>query len=128
MDKEIKDALSIALQTNILKEDSYLSRHIAETWAAHSSLEDVLSVFRDEVSKCGNKVLSSLGEKIEDCSNELKQCITKAIKQIDETKLQILRILEKQDQKLIKEKSVDIKNPSMLYAKEDNSRGYYSFS
>ena len=39
MDREIKEALNIALSKNILKENSLLSLYVADTWAAHNSLE-----------------------------------------------------------------------------------------
>lgn len=34
MDKDVKEALSVALSSNILKEDSILTRYLAETWAS----------------------------------------------------------------------------------------------
>lgn len=51
MDREIKEALNIALSKNILKENSLLSLYVADTWAAHSSLEVALESFKDEISK-----------------------------------------------------------------------------
>ena len=42
MDREIKEALNIALSKNILKENSLLSLYVADTWSAHNSLETAL--------------------------------------------------------------------------------------
>ena len=49
MDREIKEALNIALSKNILKENSLLSLYVADTWAAHSSLEQALEKLKEEV-------------------------------------------------------------------------------
>ena len=51
MDREVKEALNIALSKNILKENSLLSLYVADTWAAHSSLEGALDKLKQEVSK-----------------------------------------------------------------------------
>lgn len=81
MDFQIKEALSVALNNNILKEDSLLARNIAETWTAHQNFEDDLQVFKKEISKFSNSsTILQLGGKIESSSNDLKQCITNAIK------------------------------------------------
>ena len=73
----------MALSTNILKEDSLLARYIADTWAAQNLLEEDLNKFKEEIARIDNPVLYKLCENIEYSSNELKQCITNAIKQID---------------------------------------------
>lgn len=90
----------MALSSNILKEDSLLSRYIAETWAAQTSLEDALNKFKLELARSGNSNLITLGEKIEESSNDLKMSITNASKVIEETKMQIIKILDQQDLKL----------------------------
>lgn len=105
IEKEIKEALSMALSTNILKEDSLLTRYIAETWAAQNSLEEALNKFKVELSRSGNNNLISLGEKIEESSNELKKSITNASNVIEDTKIQIIKILEQGDLKMQKEVS-----------------------
>jgi hypothetical protein len=94
IEKEVKEALSMALSSNLLKEDSLLSRYIAETWAAQNGLEEALNKFKIELSKSGNTTLIDLGEKIESSSVELKQSITNASRVIEETKMQIIKILD----------------------------------
>ncbi len=42
LDIEVKNALGMALERNILKEDSQLSINLAETWAAQSVFEETL--------------------------------------------------------------------------------------
>ena len=91
--KEVKQALSMALQSNLLKEDSLLTRYIAETWAAQNGLEEALNKFKVELGKTSNPTLVELGEKIEQSSDELKRSITNASKIIEETKMQIIKIL-----------------------------------
>ena len=81
---------------------------MAETWSAQSSLEEAMNNFKVELAKVDNPNLIKLGEQIEITSNDLKMCITNAIKQIDATKLQIIKILEMQDNKIRKgEMSMD---------------------
>lgn len=72
----MKDALSVALNSNILKEDSLLTRYIGDTWNSHQSLEDAIFNFKEELLKQYNPVLEKLGEKIEYAANELKNNVT----------------------------------------------------
>ena len=72
MDREIKEALNIALSKNILKENSLLSLYVADTWAAHSSLEVALDSLKEEIQKGSNSALQKVGEQIENSSNDLK--------------------------------------------------------
>lgn len=58
----------MALESNILKEDSALSIHLADTWAAHAQFEDVLSNFKALLIKNQESVPSEIfqiGEKLE---------------------------------------------------------------
>jgi hypothetical protein len=84
----------MALSSNLLKEDSLLSRYIAETWAAQNGLEEALNKFKVELVKSGNNNLITLGEQIEASSSDLKRSITNASKVIEETKMQIIKILD----------------------------------
>lgn len=102
LEQEVQDALNAALSNNILKEDSLLQRNVTQTWTAQKNLEDVLEQFKIEMAKTNNPTLSKLGGQIEDNSNELKKSITDAIKQIDKTKLQIIKILDKHDLRVSK--------------------------
>jgi len=38
--------LNAALQANIIKDDSALSVHLGDTWAAHMALEDAMNKFK----------------------------------------------------------------------------------
>ena len=58
----------MALESNILKEDSALSINLAETWAAHASFEDIMNKFKNVLSKNQEHIpteIISIGEKLE---------------------------------------------------------------
>ena len=98
--RELKRALGMALESNILKQDSALSINLAETWAAHASFEEVLQKFKNVLTQNQDNVppeIMSAGEKLESASSDLKNCVTSAIKCIEETKINIIKILEEQD-------------------------------
>lgn len=78
--KEIREAISVALNANILKEDSLLTRYIGDTWVSHQNLDEAITNFKEYIMKTDNPKLISLGEKIEYSANELKNNVTNAIK------------------------------------------------
>ena len=96
-DKEVKEALNAALQMNIIKEDSALSVHLADTWTAQSNLEEGLNHFKILLQTYQDtlpKDFLKIGEKIEMASVELKESVTNAIQVVEKTKLQIIKILQ----------------------------------
>jgi hypothetical protein len=80
MNKEIREAISVALNANILKEDSLLTRYIGDTWESYTNLDEAITNFKEYIMKIDNPVLISLGEKIEYSATELKNNVTNAIK------------------------------------------------
>ena len=102
IDKEMKIALTMALQSNIVKEDSALQLNMAETWDASVSFEETLTKFRLEVNKVFKKMpiqIQVLVDKLEIHSNDLKHAVTEAIKSIEETKISIMSILDMYEKK-----------------------------
>ena len=70
--------------------------YLAQTWGAQASFEESLNFFKQELSKHGEQAPPELikhGEKLEQSSIELKEAVTNAIKSIEQTKLQIIKIL-----------------------------------
>lgn len=57
LNKEIRDALGVALNANILKEDSLLTRYIGDTWNSHQNLEEAINNFKEELMKTDNPLL-----------------------------------------------------------------------
>ena len=55
--KEIREAISVALNANILKEDSLLTRYIGDTWVSYTNLDEALTNFKEHLMKVGNPVL-----------------------------------------------------------------------
>lgn len=87
----------MALESNILKQDSALSINLAETWAAHASFEEIMNKFKNVLSKNQEQIpteIITIGEKLEQTSVELKHAVTNAIKSIEETKINIIKILQ----------------------------------
>lgn len=103
--KEVRNALSVALEANILKPDSALAVNLSETWAAHANFEEVLALFKATVTSKQAEVapeVMQVGEKLEQVAIDLKNAVTNSIKQIEETKLSIIKILSYQDNMLHK--------------------------
>ena len=57
-------------------------------------MEEALNKFKVELVKSGNNNLITLGEQIEASSSDLKKSITNASRVIEETKMQIVKILD----------------------------------
>ena len=92
--------MNLALQSNILKEDSALSVNLSETWAQHAFFEEALNRFKQAIVNNQANVPQEIcvyGEKLEQTASDLKHSVTNAIKKIEETKLNIIKILEFQD-------------------------------
>lgn len=117
----------MALETNILKPDSTLSINLTETWAAHAAFEEALNKFKAEVQKRQGAIppeIIKIGETLESSSIELKKAVTNAIKTVEETKIEIIKILGIQDQKLKEIKSV-VDDKGYL---GEESKAFQSFS
>lgn len=84
----------------MIKEDSVLAIHLANTWAAQNELEETIQKFKEAILKGGNangsysEEIIRMADKIESSSNELKKSVTESIKIVEKTKLQIIKILE----------------------------------
>jgi hypothetical protein len=55
--KEVKQAINVALNANILKEDSLLTRYIADTWNSYTHLDEAITCFKEALSKVDNPIL-----------------------------------------------------------------------
>lgn len=55
--KEIREAISVALNANILKEDSLLTRYIGDTWVSYTNLDEAVTNFKEHLMKVGNPEL-----------------------------------------------------------------------
>lgn len=70
--------------------------NLSETWAAHANFEEVLGKFKSALTEKSSEVppeIMSIGEKLESVASDLKNAVTNSIKQIEETKLNIIKIL-----------------------------------
>ncbi len=80
-----------------MKEDSALSINLSETWAQHAFFEEAIGNFKAAIATHQDRVpieICKYGEKLEHTASDLKHSVTNAIRQIEETKLNIIKILE----------------------------------
>lgn len=73
----------MALEANILKQDSALAVNLSETWAAHANFEEVLGRFKSALTEKSAEVppeIMTIGEKLESVASDLKNAVTNSIK------------------------------------------------
>jgi hypothetical protein len=98
--KDLKEALSLAFGSNVIKENSKLTKYLADCWQTQAALEESLLALREYYIKSGDEDLRKIGEGIESNAQDLKQNVTTAVQQIEKTKNIVRDILMEQDKKI----------------------------
>ena len=77
--QQLQDALSVAFGNTLIKENSKLTKFLADCWAAQAQLDEALVGLREQVMLRGEKKIMLIGEAVEQSANELKQTVTLAV-------------------------------------------------
>jgi hypothetical protein len=94
---DLQEAKALALTLQIRKNDSKLNKFLSDTWASHQQFEEAMNQLKAYVKtqmalQKGPHIhqLIQISETLEDSSNELTRSVTKAIQEVDDTKIRIL--------------------------------------
>jgi len=69
----------LAFGSTIIRENSKLTKYLADCWQTQATLEESLLALREYYIKSGDEDLRKIGEGIENSAQELKQNVTTAV-------------------------------------------------